>query len=169
MSDELSLQLINILEDEYKCYQEVLRISKEIRDVLIENAIEELIEIVKGEQQYINEIDALEERRLALMEQVEEKYNIDSSNLSYLEFIDHLPTKNKEQLVNIRQKLLEILDEIHVQNEENKKLIEEAVKFNEFSTDLILKNLRENDHIYDNKNAKKKDDNNSPRLVDERG
>jgi hypothetical protein len=169
VSDDLSLELISILEDELECYEKVFNISKEIRDVLIENDIEELIKIVKGEQQYINEIDALEQRRLALMEQVEEQHNIDSSNLSYLEFIDHLPTEHKEQLVNIRQQLLEILDEIHVQNEENKKLIEEAVQFNEFSTDLILKNLREDDHIYDNQKTKKNNDKSSPRLVDERG
>lgn len=162
MTEKNLNELSEILKAENELYKKLLDIAEDKKETLINNNIESLFEHVESDREHIEKVSELEERRLTLMNEIKENFEIED-DLSYMEFVDQLPDKWGKKLNPIRDELLTTLEEFHVINEENKKLIEEAVKFNKFSIDLIIENLNNNEYTY-NETGK-----NSPRLLDERG
>ncbi len=162
MSESNLNELTQILKEENELYKKLLDIAENKKETLINNNIESLFEYVERDREYIEKVSELEERRLTLMSDIKDNFEIED-DLSYMEFVEKLPNHWGDKLNPIRNKLLETLDEFHIKNEENKKLIEEAVKFNKFSIDLIIENLNNNEYTY-NELGK-----NSPRLLDKRG
>ena len=163
MPEQLLNELVNILKEENRIYNNLLDIAEDKKETLINNEIETLFDHVESDREYIDQISDLEEKRLEIMDDIQENYGINSEELSYLEFVDELPDKWGEELNPVREDLLATLEEFHVINEENKKLIEEAVKFNKFSIDLIVDNLKKSEVTYHDQNK------NGPRLLDKRG
>mgnify|MGYP000311811914 CR=1 FL=1 len=162
MTEKNLEELTEILKEENELYEKLLDIAEDKKETLINNNIESLFNLVENDRDYIEQVSELEERRLTLMNDIKENFAIED-DLSYMEFVEQLPDHWGEKLNPIRNKLLETLEEFHILNEENKKLIEEAVKFNKFSIDLIIENLNNNEYTY-NELGK-----NSPRLLDKRG
>lgn len=162
MTEKNLNELTEILKEEHELYKKLLDIAENKKETLINNNIESLFEHVESDREHIEKVAELEEKRLTLMSEIKENFAIED-DLSYMEFVGQLPDHWGEKLNPIRNELLETLEEFHVINEENKKLIEEAVKFNKFSIDLIIENLNNNDYTY-NELGK-----NSPRLLDKRG
>ena len=162
MTEKNLKELTEILKEENELYEKLLDIAEDKKETLINNNIESLFNLVENDRDYIEQVSELEERRLTLMNDIKENFAIED-DLSYMEFVEQLPDHWGEKLNPIRNELLETLEEFHILNEENKKLIEEAVKFNKFSIDLIIENLNNNEYTY-NELGK-----NSPRLLDKRG
>jgi len=162
MTEKNLEELTEILKEENELYEKLLDIAEDKKETLINNNIESLFNLVENDRDYIEQVSELEERRLTLMNDIKENFAIED-DLSYMGFVEQLPDHWGEKLNPIRNKLLETLEEFHILNEENKKLIEEAVKFNKFSIDLIIENLNNNEYTY-NELGK-----NSPRLLDKRG
>lgn len=162
MTEKNLNELTEILKEENELYKKLLDIAEDKKETLINNNIESLFEHVESDREHIDRVAELEERRLNLMNEIKENFEIED-DLSYMEFVNQLPDYWGEKLNPIRDELLATLEEFHIINEENKKLIEEAVKFNKFSIDLIVENLKNNQYTYNETG------NNSPRLLDKRG
>jgi len=163
MAEQLLSELTEILKKESFLYEKLLKTAEKKKETLIENEIENLFDHVETDQELIEQINKLENRRLEIMDNLDDKLEIKSEELSYQEFANNIPEKWKNELNPIREKLVNTLEEFHVLNEENKKLIEEAVKFNKFSIDLIVDNLKKNNTTYHTK------DKSRPHLIDKRG
>ncbi|HKL12603.1 MAG TPA: flagellar protein FlgN [Halanaerobiales bacterium] len=163
MSEVLLSELVEILKEENRIYEDLLEVAENKKQNLINNEIDSLFDHIESDQEYIEEVSKLEDKRLEIIKEIEKDYAINSDELSYLEFVGQLPDKWADKLNPVREELLETLEEFHVINEENKKLIEEAVKFNKFSIDLIVDNLNNNQYTYHDKNQS------SPRLLDKKG
>ena len=162
MSEQQLSELLEILKEENNLYKNLLDIAEDKKETLINNQIDTLFSHVENDREHIDEISNLEDRRLELMEDIKEDFDIED-DLSYLEFVSQLPDEWENRLNPVREDLLTTLEEFHVINEENKKLIEEAVRFNKFSIDLIVDNLKNNENTYHSQNES------SPRLLDTRG
>jgi len=163
MSEQLLSELTEILKKESTLYKKLLKIAEKKKETLIQNEIETLFDHVETDQELIDQVTKLENRRLEIMDEIDKKFDINSKELSYHEFINNIPDNWQVKLNPIREKLVNTLEEFHVLNEENKKLIEEAVKFNKFSIDLIVDNLKKNNTTYHTK------DKSRPHLIDKRG
>lgn len=163
MDEQLLIELAEILKKESILYEKLLKIAEKKKKTLINNEIETLFEHVETDQELIDHVTKLEDRRLEIMSEIDDKLDINSDELSYQEFIKKVPDNWEEKLNPIREDLVKTLEEFHVLNEENKRLIEEAVKFNKFSIDLIVDNLKNNNTTYHTK------DKNRPHLIDKRG
>jgi len=163
MSETILYELLEILNQEKELYRKLYSTAEDKKETLINNEIETLFNHIENDREYIEKINDLENRRQIVMNNIDEKFNLKSKELSYLNFIEKLPEKWAEKLNPVRDELINILDKFHVQNEENKRLIEEAVKFNKFSIDLIIDNLNNNNYTYNDKEKS------SPRLLDKRG
>ncbi len=162
MSEKQLSELVEILKKENDIYNNLLSIAEEKKETLINNEIDTLFSHVESDREHIDEISDLEDRRLELMEDIKSDFDLEE-DLSYREFVSQLPEEWEAKLNPVRAELLETLEEFHVLNEENKKLIEEAVRFNKFSIDLIVDNLKNNENTYHDQNKS------SPRLLDKRG
>lgn len=163
MSETLLYELLEILNQEKELYRKLYTIAEDKKETLINNEIENLFNHIENDREYIEKINDLENRRQTVMKNIDENFNLKSKELSYLDFVEKLPEKWAEKLNPVRDELINILEKFHVQNEENKRLIEEAVKFNKFSIDLIIDNLNNNNYTYNDGGQS------SPRLLDKRG
>ncbi|MGM0438618.1 MAG: flagellar protein FlgN [Bacillota bacterium] len=163
MGEQLLIELAEILKKESILYEKLLKTAEKKKETLINNEIETLFEHVETDQELIDHVTKLEDRRLEIMSEIDDKLDINSDELSYQEFIKKVPDNWEEKLNPIREDLVKTLEEFHVLNEENKRLIEEAVKFNKFSIDLIVDNLKNNNTTYHTK------DKSRPHLIDKRG
>ncbi len=163
MGEQLLSELSEILKKESTLYDKLLKTAEKKKETLINNEIENLFEHVETDQELIDQVTKLEDRRLEIMTEIDDKFDINSDELSYQEFVEEIPESWQGKLKPIREELVDTLEEFHVLNEENKRLIEEAVKFNKFSIDLIVDNLKNNDITYHTK------DKNRPHLIDKRG
>ena len=163
MSETLLYELLEILNQEKELYRKLYTIAEDKKETLINNEIENLFNHIENDREYIEKINDLENRRQTVMKNIDENFNLKSKELSYLDFVEKLPEKWAEKLNPVRDELINILEKFHVQNEENKRLIEEAVKFNKFSIDLIIDNLNNNNYTYNDSGQS------SPRLLDKRG
>ncbi|MDZ7672937.1 MAG: flagellar protein FlgN [Halanaerobiales bacterium] len=163
MSEQLLSELTEVLKKESTLYKKLLKIAEKKKETLVQNEIETLFDHVETDQELIDQVTKLENRRLEIMDKIDKKFDINSKELSYQDFINNTPDNWQDKLNPIREDLVKTLEEFHVLNEENKRLIEEAVKFNKFSIDLIVDNLKKNNTTYHSK------DKNRPHLIDKRG
>ena len=163
MSEQLLSELSEILKKESTLYKKLLKTAEKKKETLIQNEIDTLFDHVETDQELIEQVTKLENTRLEIMDKIDKKFDIESKELSYHDFINQIPDNWKTKLNPIREDLVKTLEEFHVLNKENKRLIEEAVKFNKFSIDLIVDNLKKNNTTYHTK------DKSRPHLIDKRG
>ncbi|MFW6386514.1 MAG: flagellar protein FlgN [Bacillota bacterium] len=164
MEEKLSA-LMEILEEERDSFQILLEIAEDKKEKIIENEVEVLKEKVEKENDVISQLEDLEERRVDLVEELSAELGIEGDEIKYSRLIEELPGAWKEKLQPLRQELLSTIDEVHSQNQQNKMLIQEALKLNNFSMHVFTK-IMDSD-IYNDKGAAK--NNASRHIIDRRG
>ena len=150
MINENIKELYNILIEEYELYKNLNETASEKNTAIVENEIDNLAKVVENEDDILKEIEDLEEKRSKIIIELAEKYNLDN-NFQYSNLINNFPEEWQQQFSDIREKLLEVIDEIHEKNEENTMLLDEAIKLNNFSLNMLSKAVSPEDGTY-NKN-----------------
>ncbi len=159
------LQKLNaVLKKELDCYQKLYKVAKEKKETLISSDSDKLLELINEDREIIEQIEKLEEERKKIIEKVKDKFGFDDENPTYTQIIKKLPEEWQEKLSSLRTDLLTLIEEFHIQNEENSSLLEQALELNKFSLDTILNKLDIDSGTYSKNNKK-----NSPRLLDKRG
>lgn len=126
-------ELISILEDETGCYQKLLDMADNKKDVIIRGDVPSLQEITKIEQELAGHILRLEKKRkqnlddmcLVLGKKIEEM------TISHL--IDLLKGEEKEKLKKISESLLDAVTKLQIYNNTYKDLIEHSLEFINFT------------------------------------
>lgn len=161
-------QLINVLEKEYELYRELNSLAGDKKKVIIDNDIEELGQLLEKDKQLINSLEELETKRNELINQFKEQNNIESKEIKFKQLVDKVSSPWHEKLLSIRKKLVEIIDELHRQNQQNKTLVEQSLKYNNFSVDMIMKFLEPDNGTY-NVNEKSRKKGRTKHLIDRKG
>lgn len=141
-------KLYKILAEEYQVYQELQKLGKRKQEALIENELEELAEIVEAETELMDNVDNLEKARLQLLEAIAGKLGEKADELSFSQLLPELPATRKDEFSELRDNLLELIEELNALNESNRQLLMEALKFNEFSMKAVIGS--ENQQTYKN-------------------
>ncbi len=141
-------KLYEILEEEYQVYQELQKLGNKKQEALIENELEELAEIVEAETELMDNVDNLEEARLQLLEAFAGKIGESADELSFSQLLPELPASRQDEFSELRENLLELIEELNALNESNRQLLMEALKFNEFSMKAVIGS--ENQQTYKN-------------------
>ncbi len=129
-------QLIIALEKEHDIYQEVLDLAKEKRRIIIEGQVKKLDGITKKEQNMIITLGKLEGIREAVLKNLMTELEIDSiENIE--ELVEHLDKNTSKKVMDIRNKLLDILEDVKKENDLNGKLIKQSLEFIDFNKNLI--------------------------------
>ena len=84
-----------------------------------------------------------------------------SSNL-----IKKLSEEWAEALNPIREELIELTDEFHSLNEQNQKLLKQALELNQISFETIMQKIKDEDTTYSKNNSEKKE---QPRIINKQG
>jgi len=131
-------KLYQILSEEYQVYGELKELANQKQEALIENELEELAEIVEAETELMDNVDKLEAARLELLEAIAGNLDISVDDLNFNELLSELSESRQAEYSELRDKLLELIEDLNALNEGNRQLLMEALKFNEFSMKAVI-------------------------------
>ena len=124
-------ELIEVLKEELKALRILKDLTYEKTDIIISNQVEILEEITKREEELINRMAIAEEQRLYLMD----SWGV-GINLSLSQVIKNVP-EDKEDLIEMKEELTQILEDIKTRNNTNNELINENLQWLDFNMNLI--------------------------------
>ena len=165
MQAELKENLIKLLKEEKELYQKLFAVAEEKNEALLESNTEALSETLAADQEVIEKIEAKENERKEIIEKIKSEFDLKLEHDKYSDFIKELPADWEEDLKDIRQKIIELTDDFYSLNDQNQKLLNQALEVNTFSIESILKSIKENKNTYSKKD---KDQKEQPRLLNKK-
>ncbi len=169
MPAKMLKNLLELLEEEYEYYCKLNGLALEKRDFLIDNDIEGLTRLLEEDNEIIAVLEGLEEKRVKLVNRLATTYKLGPEDINFTRLSRVLPEEWQSDLALLKDKLLQIIEELHNQNEQNKILVEEAVKLNNFSINMLIKAIEPDNQIYDPVQGKKADNKKMTHIIDRRG
>jgi len=130
-------QLILALNKECEIYEEVLRLAKQKRRIIIEGRVKELDGITRKEQGMIVTLGKLENIRDSIVKNILKEIEIKNEVKNITELVKYLDNEFKEKIIEIKEKLMKILDEVKNENDLNSKLIKQSLEYIEFNKNLL--------------------------------
>jgi len=167
MDQSIYKQLIDILKQEYEQYMELNKIALSKKDTIVENRVDELSELIKEDDDIIAIINNLEKERSDIILEICQNNNLSDNDINFSNLIKVIPAPWQDELYEVRQKLLKIIDELHIQNEQNSFLVSEAIKLNTASLNIFINALQPENKIYNMK--QKSTERKSSHIIDRRG
>ena len=165
--DKIYQSLFDVLTEEENLYSKLMELAIEKKDAIVANDLESLTELLQNDTETIELLNQLDEQRAKLTKEICVNNDIQVQDISFKELIKFLPESWQENLWDIRNKLIAIIDELHQQNEQNKFLVNEAIKLNNASLNLFLQALEPENTTYNGK--QKTVDKKSAHIIDRRG
>ena len=139
--------LIEVLDLESTEYENLLGLSMKKTPVIVAGAMEELAKITDEEQNVVSKISRLEQRREEVFADIANVINKDVKTLKLSDLIEMLASRPEEQqkLARVHDKLSSAVHEVKRVNEQNRILIENALKMVEFDMNMLqaMKNAPE--------------------------
>ncbi len=130
-------ELINVLEQENKIYESILKISKEKTPVIIEGKVNELENMTKTEQSLVLQIGKLEDARESILGKVSEELKIKAEEITLSEIIDKVGSEEGQGLKMAQENLVKTINDLKKTNDTNSKLIENSLEYINFSINLF--------------------------------
>jgi len=132
-------ELIGILEKEYEIYQQLIPIANEKTQVIVKNDLTSLQEITGKEQSAVDQINAFERKREAVMLNIKTVINRKAEEFNLKTLIQLMEKQPKEQkaLSIIHDNLKDTIQRLVVINSRNKSLIQQSLEMIEFNMNFI--------------------------------
>ncbi|MDF2944206.1 MAG: hypothetical protein K0S01_3064 [Herbinix sp.] len=132
-------ELIDILEKEYEVYQQLIPIADEKTQVIVKNDLTSLQDITGKEQISIDRINALENKREAVMVNIKTVINRKAGDFNLKTLIELMEKQPKEQkaLSVIHDNLKRSVQRLVEINSRNKSLIQQSLEMIEFNMNFI--------------------------------
>ncbi|MFP4662670.1 MAG: flagellar protein FlgN [Halanaerobiales bacterium] len=167
MDQSIYKELAEVLNKEYKEYLKLNDLAQSKKDTIVNNDVEQLGELIKDDSEIISKINELEKERSRIIGEICRNNNLASEDINFTQLINVIPEPWKDELCKVRNQLLEVIDELHTQNEQNKYLVTEALKLNNASLNIFINALQPENKTYNMK--QKKLDSKSSHIIDRRG
>lgn len=137
-------ELVGVLQDERKIYQELAEYGEEKRQILIKADVPALEKLTILEQDASTELLALSNKQTQLLKDIATVLGKDSSEITVTKMIGYLESQPKEQkqLEAARDTLMEAASEVDRLNQLNTALIRQAMELAEFDITLF-KSMRQ--------------------------
>ena len=131
--------LISVLEEEGKAYEELLELSLKKTPVIIGGDLENLQKITDDEQIIVAKINRLDAKREEVTKDIANVLNKDVTKLKLVDIINLLSQRPVEQklLAAAHDKLKEVVGQMTRINEQNRDLIQRSLEMVEFDLNLI--------------------------------
>ncbi len=132
-------ELIDILDKEQGVYNQLIPVVREKSQVIVKNDTVVLQEITAKEQEAIDQITALENKRIRVMEDISTVLGKEDKNLKLSTLIGLLDTKQKEKRVlsELHDKLKETVNILVELNNRNTVLIQQSLEMIEFNMNFL--------------------------------
>lgn len=124
-------ELVRILKEELNILYILKELTYEKTDIIINNEVENLEKITKKEEELINKMGIAEKNRLQLMD----SWGVDIK--TPLTQVIEKVSEGKDELIEIKDKLVSSLDDIRRRNNINNELIKDNLQWLDFNMNLI--------------------------------
>lgn len=137
-------EMLTILSDEKKGYDELVALSTRKRSAIVERSLEELEETTALEQTISSRLKNLESKRVRLLQDMAVVLGHDGETLTVTQVIGLLSKQPEEQraLTKAKDELLRSADEMQLLNQQNEILLQQAMEMVEFDLTLF-KSMRQ--------------------------
>lgn len=126
-------ELIELLKVEVKTLGNLLRLSVEKTDTIVNNHVNNLTNITRKEEILVEQVINLENERVKLLDNW--GIPIDTPISDVIEKLS--VNENTEELEKLREELQIVMDDLRVRNEENAKLLQSNLDWVDFNINLI--------------------------------
>jgi len=131
-------ELINVLEETTGCYEDLLHVANNKKDVIIKGDVPSLQTLTDQEQGVAGRLLRLEKKRLDIINDVCLVTNKDPKTMTISTLIDMLMGQSEqEKLKEVSAKMIEAVEEMKKVNDTNKLLIEESLEYVSFTMNAI--------------------------------
>lgn len=131
--------LIDILNEQYEAYTALVELSGRKTPIIVAGSLEDLQKITDEEQLAVDRVNAVDKKRIEIMNDIANVLNKDAETLKLNELITLIQGRAEEQarLEEARGKLIKVGKELKTINERNKELLENALDMINFDMTLI--------------------------------
>lgn len=135
MSEKID-SLLRLLKNEYNMYMDILEFSKCKKETIVNGDIKELDKMTKQEQVMVKTIIGFEKERSVMVDDIVRELGIGRvKNIS--ELISYFNDGQKDEFINIKKELSDVVRELGNQNDLNGKLINQSLEIIDFNINLI--------------------------------
>ncbi|MEG0806516.1 MAG: flagellar protein FlgN [Lachnospiraceae bacterium] len=137
-------EFISVLEQENLKYQELVELSQAKTQTIVYAKIEELQEVTAGEQDVLEQLQKLENKRMQVRKDMADVLNLHPDQLTLLHMAEMFSNKPSEQkkILDLRERLRLTLVEVAKINTENETLLRQAMEMLDFDMTLV-KSMRQ--------------------------
>ncbi|NTV89040.1 MAG: flagellar protein FlgN [Clostridiales bacterium] len=137
MDGSLADRLIDVVDREAGIYSDILKISENKTNIIVEGKVSELENLISLEQSMIVRMGKLEDEREALVEKLARQLQVEPADITVSSLREKLGTDHAERLDGSRSKLLGVMEKVKEVNGLNNKLIKNSLDYIEFSINLL--------------------------------
>ncbi len=137
MDAQMINELMSILEQEARVFDDVLRISKNKTDLITGGKVNELENIVKLEQALVLQMGRLENRREELVSQISDQIKVKPSEITISQIAKLLKNDQTDKLTKLQNRINNLINELKNTNDLNSKLIKNSLEYIDFSINLM--------------------------------
>lgn len=131
-------ELLNILKEQTKSYDELLVLSREKRRVIVENDVDMLTKITQAENSIIGQTQKAENRRLDIMGDIATVLGQKTDELTLTKLAELIAGQDEHgELVSLGKTLKATLDELKEENDRNTVLIQSSLDYIDFTVNLV--------------------------------
>ncbi len=150
-------ELIKVLGQETELYSEILNITKNKTNTIVEGKVAELENMVKLEQSLLLKMGKLETLREQLLDKISAQIGVKPSELTLSQLYKHLDEQDVEALKKHQNKMTAIVSEVKNSNDLNSKLIKNSLDYINFSINLLTEmNSVNNSYGFDGNSSNSK-------------
>lgn len=135
--DNLVNELVQVLDQEARVYDDILRISKNKTNIIVQGKVSELESITKLEQSLVLQIGRLEDLREGLTKKLSDALGIKMSEVTVSELVKHIGGEQAGKLKDCQGRITGVVNELKNTNELNSKLIKNSLEYINFSINIF--------------------------------
>lgn len=129
-------ELIRILQEQQKIYQELLELSGQKQKILIKGDIAALAEITGQEEGLVFQAGKLEEKREQCFAALAEEFDVGPES-TLAEFLPRVDEQSRSMLERVHADFSACLNDLRRFNQENTQLLEQSIQFVNFTVDVL--------------------------------
>ncbi len=128
-------QMIEILKKQLEIYKEILKISEDKTDIIVEDKVDQLKPMVDREEALVGQYISLEKQRIGIIKDFAKSKGINKV-LKIDDLCEYFPDY-ASTMKDLKKEILEVTKRIKIKNSLNQELVKNSLDYINFSVGLI--------------------------------